>query len=72
MAGLRESRAILWLSAAIVAAAHAAMLLAWPASATTPGVLMDEESTGVEVELVAYADFNNEETAAPAEDPPAP
>lgn len=72
MAGLPESRAILWLSAAIVAATHAAMLFAWPASATTPGVLMDEESTGVEVELVANADLNNEETAAPAEDPPTP
>jgi protein TonB len=33
---------------------------------------MDEESTSVEVELVANADLNNEETAAPAEDPPTP
>ena len=72
MAGLSESRTILWLSAAIVAAAHAAVLFAWPPTATTPGVLMDEESTGVEVELVAFADQNTEETAAPAEDPPTP
>jgi len=60
------------LSAALVAAAHAAVLFAWPPTATAPGVLMDEESTGVEVELVANADLNNEETAAPAEDPLTP
>lgn len=33
---------------------------------------MDEESMGVEVELVAVADSNNEEPAAPAENPPTP
>ena len=72
MAGPPESRAILWLSAVIVAATHAAMLFAWPPNATTPGVLIDEESTGVEVELVANADLNNEKTATPVEDPPTP
>jgi protein TonB len=48
------------------------MLFAWTPNASTPGVLIDEESPGVEVELLANSDLNNEETTTPAEDPPTP
>lgn len=72
MVSLPESRLILWLSAGIVAAAHAAVLFARPQTATTPGVLMNEKSPGVEVELVAFGELNNQETAPPTEDLPTP
>jgi protein TonB len=74
MARLADSRTILWLSAAVVAAAHAAVLFAWSPSPETPGVLLEEESPGgVEVELVASAEQASEEVPAPAEEtPPTP
>jgi len=73
MARLADSRTILWLSAAVVAAAHAAVLFAWSPSPETPGVLLEEESPGgVEVELVASAEQASEEVPAPAEETPAP
>jgi protein TonB len=72
MARLADSRTILWLSAAVVAAAHAAVLFAWSPSPETPGVLLEEESPGgVEVELVASAEQASEEVPAPAEETPA-
>jgi protein TonB len=71
MARLADSRTILWLSAAVVAAAHAAVLFAWSPSSETPGVLLEEESPGgVEVELVASAEQASEEIPAPAEETP--
>ena len=71
MARLADSRTILWLSAAVVAAAHAALLFAWSPSSETPGVLLEEESPGgVEVELVASAEQASEEVPAPAEETP--
>ena len=71
MARLADSRTILWLSAAVVAAAHAAVLFAWSPSPETPGVLLEEESPGgVEVELVASAEQASEEIPAPAEETP--
>ena len=74
MARLADSRTILWLSAAVVAAAHAAVLFAWSPSSETPGVLLEEESPGgMEVELVASAEQASEEVPAPAEEtPPTP
>jgi protein TonB len=74
MARLADSRTILWLSAAVVAAAHAAVLFGWSPSPETPGVLLEEESPGgVEVELVASAEQASEEVPAPAEEtPPTP
>ena len=74
MARLADSRTILWLSAAVVAAAHAMVLFAWSPSPETPGVLLEEESPGgVEVELVASAEQTPEEVPAPAEEtPPTP
>ena len=74
MARLADSRTILWLSAAVVAAAHAAVLFAWSPSPETPGVLLEEESPGgVEVELVASAEQASKEFPAPAEEtPPTP
>jgi protein TonB len=71
MARLAESRTILWLSAAVVAAAHAMVLFAWSPSSETPGMLLEEESPGgVEVELVASAEQASEEIPAPAEETP--
>ena len=71
MARLADSRTILWLSAAVVAAAHAAVLFAWSPSSETPGVLLEEESPGgVEVELVASAEQASEEVPAPTEETP--
>ena len=74
MARLADSRTILWLSAAVVAAAHAVVLFAWSPSPETPGVLLEEESPGgVEVELVASAEQASEEVPATAEEtPPTP
>jgi len=72
MARLAESRTILWLSAALVVAAHAVVLFAWSPPPQTPGVLMEEDSPGVEVELVASADEVSEEVPAPAEETPPP
>jgi periplasmic protein TonB len=74
MARLADSRTILWLSAAVVAAAHAMVLFAWSPSPETPGVLLEEESPGgVEVELVASAEQASEEVPAPTEEtPPTP
>jgi protein TonB len=73
MARLADSRTILWLSAAVVAAAHAAVLFAWSPSSETPGVLLEDESLGgVEVELVASAEQSSEEVPAPTEETPAP
>ena len=74
MARLADSRTILWLSAAVVAAAHAMVLFAWSPSPETPGVLLEEESPGgVEVELVASAEQTPEEVPAPTEEtPPTP
>lgn len=72
MARLADSRTILWLSAAVVAAAHAAVLFAWSPSSETPGVLLEEElPSGVEVELVASAEQASEEVPAPTEESPA-
>jgi protein TonB len=71
MARLADSRTILWLSAAVVAAAHAVVLFAWSPSPETPGVLLEEESPGgMEVELVASAEQASEEVPAPAEETP--
>ena len=71
MARLADSRTILWLSAAVVAAAHAAVLFAWSPSSETPGVLLEEESPGgVEVELVASAEQSSEEVPAPTDETP--
>ena len=74
MARLADSRTILWLSAAVVAAAHAMVLFAWSPAPETPGVLLEEESPGgVEVELVASAEQASEEVPAPTEEtPPTP
>ena len=73
MARLADSRTILWLSAAVVAAAHAVVLFAWSPSPETPGVLLEEESPGgMEVELVASAEQASQEVPAPAEETPAP
>ena len=74
MARLADSRTILWLSAAVVAAAHAMVLFAWSPSPETLGVLLEEESPGgVEVELVASAEQASEEVPAPTEEtPPTP
>jgi len=74
MARIADSRTILWLCAAVVAAAHAMVLFAWSPSSETPGVLLEEESPGgVEVELVASAEQASEEVPAPAEEtPPTP
>ena len=71
MARLADSRTILWLSAAVVAAAHAVVLFAWSPSPETPGVLLEEESPGgMEVELVASAEQASQEVPAPAEETP--
>jgi protein TonB len=71
MVRLADSRTILWLSAAVVAAAHAMVLFAWSPSPETPGVLLEEESPGgVEVELVASAEQSSEEVPAPTEETP--
>jgi protein TonB len=72
MGRLVESRAILWVSAAIVAAAHAAVLFGWSSPPVAHGLLLDAESTGVEVELAASPEQDSEEIAAPADEPPAP
>jgi protein TonB len=73
MARFADSRNILWLSAAVVVAAHAVVLFAWSPSSKTPGVLLEEESLGgVEVELVASAEQASEEVPAPAEETPEP
>ena len=68
MASLSESRAILVFSAILVAAAHAAILFAWAPAANTPGILMDDSSPGLEVDLVALADQNAAEVTAPVEE----
>ena len=71
MARLADSRNILWLSAAVVAAAHAVVLFALSPSPETPGVLLEEASPGgVEVELVASEEQASEEVPAPAEETP--
>jgi protein TonB len=74
MARLADSRTILWLSAAVVAAAHAVVLFAWSPSPETPGVLLEEASPGgMEVELVASAEQASQEVPAHAEEtPPTP
>lgn len=69
MSRLGESRFVFWLSAAIVSAAHAAILFAWHPSAPPHGMSKDEESNGVEVELVSSVDSHSDDTSALPEEP---
>ncbi len=69
MSRLAESRSVFWLSAAIVTAAHAAILFAWHPSSPPHGMSMDEESNGVVVELVSSVDSHSEDTSALPEEP---
>lgn len=69
---LVESRDILWVSAAIAAAAHAAVLFGWAPAPATHSLGLDAEPTGVEVELTASWEQESEEIDAFAAEPSAP